>query len=96
MYRGETISLERKTLLLAIFCLLFIAIGGVAASDVADMTNNPDNNNLVSDSDGSAGNLITDHLSDEDVSSDDLTEVNNLNKGKENADVSSKSMQIQT
>lgn len=91
MYRGETISLERKTLLLAIFCLLFIAIGGVAASDVADMTNNPDNNNLVSDSDGSAGNLITDHLSDEDVSSDDLTEVNNLNKGKDNADVSSKS-----
>ena len=61
-------------MLLAIFCLLFLIIGGVSASDVVDMSNNPDNNNLVSDSIDSAseesvGNYNTDQLSNEEDSS---------------------------
>ena len=52
MYWGEKISLEKKALLLAMLCLFFIAISGVSASDVLDMPNGPDNNNLVSDSIG--------------------------------------------
>ena len=63
-------------MLLAIFCLLFIVIGGVSASDVVDMSNNPDNNNLVSDStdltsDESSGNYYTNQLSNEGGSSSD-------------------------
>ena len=49
-------------------------IGGVSASDVTDMSNNPDNNNFVSDSSDfvsveSIGNYYTNQLSNEDVSS---------------------------
>ena len=49
-------------------------IGGVSASDVVDMSNNPDNNNLVSDSsdslsEESVGNYYTNQLSNEAVSS---------------------------
>ena len=74
MYWGEKISLEKTTLLLAIFCLFFVVIGGVSASDVVDMSNNPDNNNLVSDSsdslsEESVGNYYTNQLSNEAVSS---------------------------
>ena len=51
-------------------CLFFIAISGVSASDVLDMSNGPDNNNLVSDSIGSGseesvGNSYTNQLSNE-------------------------------
>lgn len=70
-------------MLLAIFCLLFLVIGGVSASDVTDMSNNPDNNNLVSDSDESVDNHFTDSLSNEVVSSlgssADKDGVSNLN-----------------
>ena len=74
MYRGEKISLENRALLLAIFCLLFFVISGVSASDVVDMSNNPDNNNIVSDSNDpvsqeSVGNYYTNQLSNEDDSS---------------------------
>ena len=61
---------------MAIFCLLFIVIGGVSASDVTDMSINPDNNNLVSDSidqisEESNGNYYTNQLSNDGVSSSD-------------------------
>ena len=76
MYWGEKISLEKRALLLAIFCLLFIVIGGVSASDVTDMSINPDNNNLVSDSidqisEESNGNYYTNQLFNDGVSSSD-------------------------
>ena len=61
------------------FCLLFIAIGGASASDVLDMSNNPDNNNLVIDSQESVGNYYTNQLSNEDISSSDLS-ANNANE----------------
>lgn len=61
------------------FCLLFIAIGGASASDVLDMSNNPDNNNLVIDSQESVGNYYANQLSNEDISSSDLS-ANNGNK----------------
>ena len=55
---------------MAIFCLFFIAIGGVSASDAVDMSNNPDNNNLLSDSidsesEESIGNYDANQLSNE-------------------------------
>lgn len=54
--------------------MLFLVIGGVSASDVADVSNNPDNNNLVSDSSDSVseesiGNYYANQLSNEEVSS---------------------------
>lgn len=59
---------------MAIFCLFFIAIGGVSASDALDMSNNPDNSNILSDSidsesEESVGNSYTDQLSNEATSS---------------------------
>ena len=53
---------------MAIFCLFFIAISGVSASDALDMSNNPDNSNILSDSidsesEESVGNSYTDQLS---------------------------------
>ena len=87
MYRGETISLEKKTLLLAILCLLFVLIGAVSASNVGDMLNNPDNNGLVSDSDESVANYDTNQLSNEDISSSDLSADSSLGSGKDTGDV---------
>ena len=61
-------------MLLAIFCLFFIAISGVSASDALDMSNNPDNSNILSDSidsesEESVGNSYTNQLSNEATSS---------------------------
>ena len=89
MYRGEKISLENRALLLAIFCLLFFVIGGVSASDVVDMSNNPDNNNIVSDSLDqvsveSVGNYYSNQLSNEDVSSLDSPGTNDNVVGYDN------------
>ena len=72
-------------MLLAIFCLLFVVIGGVSASDVLDMSNNPDNNKLVIDSEESVGNYYTNPLSNEDISSSDFSacNVNNQEMGAE-------------
>ena len=55
-------------------CLFFVVIGGVSASDVLDMSNNPDSSNLLSDSIGceseeSIGNSYTNQLSNEATSS---------------------------
>ena len=74
MYWGEKISLEKKALLLTLFCLFFIVIGGVSASDVLDMSNNPDSSNLISasidcESEESVGNSYTNQLSNEATSS---------------------------
>ena len=81
MYWGEKISLEKKALLLTILCLFFIAIGGVSASDVLDMSNDPDNSNLISDSVGleseeSVGNSYPDELSVGDSSSNPSADDN--------------------
>ena len=51
-------------------CLFFIVIGGVSASDVLDMSDNPDNNDPVSESidsvsEESVDNYCTDQLSNE-------------------------------
>lgn len=59
---------------MAIFCLFFIAISGVSASDALDMSNNPDNSNILSDSidsesEESIGNSYADQLSNEATSS---------------------------
>ncbi|SFL65142.1 Pseudomurein-binding repeat-containing protein [Methanobrevibacter olleyae] len=81
---------------MAIFCLLFIVIGGVSASDVADMSNNPDKNNLVSasidsGSDKSVANHYTNQLSSEATSSlnSQSTEDNNLETTNEASDLKS-------
>ena len=55
-------------------CLLFVVIGGVSASDVLDMSDNPDSSNHISDSIGtkseeSVGNSYTNQLSNEATSS---------------------------
>lgn len=55
-------------------CLFFILIGGVSASDVLDMSNDPDSSNLISDSIGceseeSVGDSYTNQLSNEATSS---------------------------
>ena len=62
-------------------CLFFIAIGGVSASDVLDMSNDPDNSNLISDSVGleseeSVGNSYPDELSVGDSSSNPSADDN--------------------
>lgn len=76
-------------MLLAIFCLLFILIGGVSASDVVDMSNNPENNNLVSDSvDSTSGesvdNSYTNQLSNEAVSTIDQSMSDSNSVGIDN------------
>lgn len=78
----KKISLEKRTLLLPIFCLFFIAISGVSASDVLDMSNDSGNNDLVSGSidsmsDESVGSTNTNQLSNEKVSSSSLESEDN-------------------
>ncbi|MBQ6138945.1 MAG: transglutaminase domain-containing protein [Methanobrevibacter sp.] len=66
---------------MTMLCLFFIAIGGVSASDVLDMSNNPDNSNLISDSYDSEsveslGNSYNEELSVGDSSSNPSTDDN--------------------
>ena len=62
-------------------CLFFIAIGGVSASDVLDMSNDPDNSNLISDSvdlesEESVGSSYPDEVSVGDSSSNPSADDN--------------------